>query len=179
MKLFAKTALLAGILAFSSCSKDDGGASTTPTTQTITTAKFNELIVGDWEMTAFEQKNGTSEFNGITTNFESVGTEFGGEITFKSDSTTFSAHYYSFDKTESVNGGPAVVTDHEIPSVGYYGDYEVKSITELETSALDGGHRIYTVTDLTETTMTLETHIVDNFGSALINVDVIYSLKKK
>lgn len=178
MKLLAKSVLLAGLIAFSSCSKDDGGTSNNSTSQEITTvAAFNDLIVGNWEMTAWEQKNGTSEFNGVTTTFSSVGRDFGGEITFNSDSTTLSGHYYSFDQTKTT-AGVSVETSHDIPGFGYPGSYKILSVDELETSAIDGVLRIYNVSDLSDNTMTLETHIVDNNSSALINVDVIISLKK-
>ena len=183
MRVFFKSILLVGIVAFSSCSKDDGEETTTTTPVTKTpTEQFNEDIIGKWRLTQLDRENGTTVVTGgnpTSLTFYSIGRDFSGDIEFMSDSTTNSGYGYNYDETISHNGGTPGTTSHDRPTNNFAGTFEVLSTTELETSSIDGINRIYQVSNLTATTMTLKTAVVEHLGPSSTNFDLVVSLKKK
>lgn len=195
MKLLAKSILLAGLIAFSSCSKDDGGDDEQNKTENpgggdnggdgssgSASDSFKDNIIGSWRFTQYDRLDGVATVSIENSTFTSIGSGFAGDIEFKDDFTTQSEFSYNYTYTASVNGGTPTTNQGHSPTMEntHTGNYEVLSETELETSAIDGVNHVYEVTNLTESTMTLKTDVVEYNGpsnNASYKLEV--TLKKK
>lgn len=173
MKPFRKVLLIAGIISLASCSKDK---EETPITVTQPTPQSK--VQGLWRVESLQKLNGKSSELGKPFSFTITGRDFVGDIEFKSDLTSVSGFGYNYDRTKIDHKSKVTKNSGYLTIFRITGKYKVVSETKLETNALREGYRTFDVSNLTDSTMTLKTSIVQGSGIDAISYDLVVGLKK-
>ena len=192
MKILFRTLLLSAVITLASCEKDKTSGTEPDSTENNGTngtggnnnPSLSSTIVGSWEMTSFEQKDGKITYNGTPyATFSTVGKDFKGTLDFKNDGSTVGNLGYTFTMTTAMTGLPAQTQTSTIPQTATSGTYQVVSNTEIKTNGVDGTTIDVTVSDMTASTMTWTFPVTQSTTQAGItsttSCDVVMKLKKK
>ncbi len=142
MKLIFKALALTALVSLSACKKEDDDKNPSGS------GDLKTEIVGSWEVTALEQKNGESKVNGQVMNtFSSEGYDFIGDIEFMGDGSVATNIGYTVDMvvTTNIPGMPPQTQNitETIPQTSGSGTYEVVNNSQIKMSGFDGTSVVY------------------------------------
>lgn len=182
MKAILKSFALALVVSLVACKKDDDDTSSNPS------GDLKSNIVGNWEVTALEQRNGEMSMSGQSIGtFTGTGRDFQGEMIFNADGSATGNIGYVMDMamTISMPGLPAQTINQSqtIPQTPSSGTYEVTSDNKLKTSAVNGSEVTFDVLSHSASTLELQANMDSTMSQQGMNMntefDLYISFKKK